>query len=111
MIFILLTRAHAYTVQHYLETWGRDARGIVKTLFYEDLAFGAQLRPGTYIFSDLERLNDAQLDLAKHIWRTLAALPEAFGLLNDPSRAMRRYELLKALHANGTNAFQAFRLN
>ena len=43
MIFVLLTRPHAYTVQHYLETWGRDARGMVTTLFYEDLAFGGLL--------------------------------------------------------------------
>lgn len=111
MIHVLLTRAHSYTVQHYLETWGRDLRAFVRTLCYEDLAFGCLLKPGTYVFADLERLDDAQLDLAKHIWRTLAARPEAFRLLNDPSKALRRYELLKALHANGTNKFQAYRLN
>jgi hypothetical protein len=111
MIFILLTRSHAYTVQHYLETWGRDARGFVRTLFYEDLAFGGRFKPGTYVFSDLERLDDAQLDLAKLLWRTLAARPESFRLLNDPSQALRRYELLTALHADGTNRFRAHRLN
>jgi len=111
MIFILLTRAHDYTVQHYLETWGRDARGTVTTIHYEDLAFGARLRPGTYIFSDLERLNDAQLELAKLAWRTMAARPDGFRLLNDPSQALRRYELLKTLHADGINGFQAYRLN
>ena len=111
MIRILLTRAHSYTIQHYLETWGRDVRNFVKTLCYEDIAFGHHLKPGTYIFADLERLSDAQLDFAKQIWSTLSARPESYRLLNDPSKALRRYELLKALHANGTNQFQAYRLN
>ena len=111
MIRILLSRAHSYTISHFLETWGRDVRKFVRPLCYEDLAFGKRLKPGTYIFADLERLDDAQLDFAKHIWRTLAARPESYRLLNDPSKALRRYELLKALHANGTNAFQAFRMN
>ena len=111
MIRILLTRAHGYTVQHYLETWGRDLRGTVATTCYEDLAFGCRLKPGTYVFSDLERLDDAQLEFAKQIWRTLAARPESFRLMNDPSKVLRRYELLKALHADGTNAFEAHRLN
>jgi hypothetical protein len=111
MIRILLTRAHSYTIQHYLESWGRDVRNCVKTLCYEDLAFGHHLKPGTYIFADLERLDEAQLDFAKHIWRTLAARPESYRLLNDPSKVLRRYELLKALHANGTNTFEAYRLN
>jgi hypothetical protein len=84
---------------------------MVTTLFYEDLAFGGRLRPGTYVFSDLERLTDAQLELAKHAWRTMAARPEAYRLFNDPSQALRRYDLLKALHANGINGFQAYRLD
>ena len=88
MIFVLLTRPHAYTVQHYLETWGRDARGMVTTLFYEDLAFGGRLRPGTYIFSDLERLSDAQLELANLAWRIMAARPTA---------AMQRDEKMKGI--------------
>jgi hypothetical protein len=111
MIRILLTRAHSYTIQHYLESWGRDSRAFVKVLCYEDIAFGHHLKPGAYIFADLERLDDAHLDFAKQIWRALAARPEAYRLLNNPSKTLRRYELLKAMHANGTNTFQAYRLN
>src|SRR5438094_53410 len=111
MIHVLVTRAHAYTLQQYLETWGRDARGILVPLFYEELAFGPRLAPGTYIFSDLERLNDAQMELARSAWRQLAARADDFRLLNDPSKALRRYELLSALHAAGINRFAAHRLN
>ena len=111
MIRILLTRAHRYTIDHYLESWGRDVRGFVSTRCYEDIAFGDDLEPGTYIFTDLERLGEAELDFARQIWTTLSARPESYRLLNDPSKILRRYELLKAMYANGTNVFQAYRLN
>jgi hypothetical protein len=58
----------------------------VKPLCYEDVAFGKRLKPGTYIFADLERLDDAQLEFAKQIWRTLRRRPESYRLLNDPSK-------------------------
>ena len=111
MIHVLLTRANATTISHYLETWGRDVRGLLRPRVYEDLAFGGALPPGTYVFSDLERLTPAQNDLAKWVWRRLAERPESYRLLNDPAVALRRFDLLKTLHADGTNHFQAYRLN
>ncbi|MEO6436166.1 MAG: hypothetical protein ABIP55_10445 [Tepidisphaeraceae bacterium] len=111
MIQLLLTHAHAYTLGQYHDTWGRDARGLIKPLYYEDLAFGAALTPGTYIFADLERLDDAQLELARAAWQLMLTRPDDFRLLNDPSKVLRRYELLKALHAAGINRFAAHRLD
>jgi hypothetical protein len=111
MIHILLSRRHAYTIQTYLESWGRDLRGRLLTTYWEDLAFGCALRPGTYIFSDIERLTEPQRELARRTWKTLSARPEAFRLLNNPDKVLRRYELLKALHAAGVNRFRAHRLN
>jgi hypothetical protein len=111
MIHLLLTRAHAYTLQQYHDTWGRDVRGILKPLYYDDLAFGCALRPGTYIFADLERLDDAHLDLARAAWRQMSARPDDFRLMNDPWKVLRRYELLKAMHAAGINKFVAHRMN
>src|SRR4051812_41443701 len=111
MLHFLLTRPHAYTVRHYLETWGRDLRRRVVTLPYEDLAFGPRLGPGTYVFTDLERLSPAQLELAQTAWRQLAARPDAYRLLNDPSKVLRRFDLLRALHAAGINRFTAHALS
>ena len=110
MIHVLLCRRHAYTLGTYLETWGRDLRGIVVPTFYEDLAFGCALRPGTYIFADLERLTEPQRELARRAWALMAQRPESFRLLNDPGKLLLRYELLKALHAAGLNRFRAHRL-
>ena len=111
MIHLLVTRAHSYTVQEYLQIWGRDLRRRVGALYYEDLAFGPRLSPGTYIFGDLERLNEPQMELARLAWRQMAQRPGDFRLLNDPAKVLRRYEMLKALHAAGVNDFAAHRMN
>ena len=111
MIHLLLTRAHAYTLQQYLDTWGRDVRPFFRPLFFDDLAFGADLKPGTYIFADLERLDEAGMELARLAWGRLAARPADFRLLNDPSKVLLRYDLLRELHAAGINRFAAHRMN
>jgi hypothetical protein len=49
--------------------------------------------------------------LARLAWRQMSARPKDFVLLNDPSRVLRRYEMLKALHAAGINRFSAHRMN
>ena len=111
MIYILLTHDHDYTISQYLDMWGRELRGIVKTRFYEDLPFGRPLKPGTYIFTDLERLSDPQLELARITARQLLRRPGDFHVLNEPTTLLRRYELLKKLHDAGINQFQAHRMN
>ena len=49
MIHLLLIHAHAYTLQQYLDTWGRDVRGILQPRYYDDLSFGGWLKPRTYM--------------------------------------------------------------
>lgn len=111
MIHFLITRGHAYTIEHYLETWAREMRATIKPLYYEDLAFGGTLSPGTYVFTDLERLSLQQMERAAIVWRTLASHASDFRLLNDPSKLLRRFDLLRALHAAGINRFRAARPN
>ena len=111
MIHFILTREHAYTIEHYLQTWGRDMRGrIAPPVRCEQLRLGAHLSPGTYVFCDQERLDAAGLELAAAVWRQLAARPAAFKLFNDPSRLLRRYDLLRGLHAAGLNRFNVHRV-
>ena len=108
MIHYLVTAAHAYTMEVYLQTWGRRLRTRVDIVPYERLATYRWLPQGTWVFSDLERLSDPQMDLARRAWRALA---DAGGsrLLNDPHRVLRREELLLALHAAGLNPFTVHR--
>jgi hypothetical protein len=68
------------------------------------------LTPGVYIFSDLDRLSDAELRAATELWRRLTELGPKVRLLNDPARVLGRYELLRMLHASGINRFNVFRI-
>jgi hypothetical protein len=63
---------------------------------------------GVYIFSDLERLTPWELRLAAEAFGILSQDPRCRAL-NNPARAMSRYELLRRLHIDGINDFDVFR--
>ncbi len=109
MIYYLSCRAHAYTIGIYLDYWQRALRDRMRVLHYEDLPALAHLPRGTYIFSDLDRLTPAQVDLATRVWERLADAGEGVRLLNHPLKAMRRYELLEALSNAGINRYRVYR--
>jgi hypothetical protein len=109
MIHYLCTRAHPYPIQSYLETWRRDMRWRVSIEFYEDLPYRRIAGGGTYVFSDLERLSDAQRELAQSFWEQLKQA--GCRVLNEPRRALRRYDLLKLLSEQGINLFRAYWMN
>jgi hypothetical protein len=106
VVFVVTFEAHA-AIATFLQHWAalRERTGV---LFYEDLALVDELPPATYAFTDLERLGADELAVA----RELADQLDAAGLrvLNHPRRALRRYELLCALHEHGVNPFRAYRV-
>ena len=59
MIWYIVTKRHAYTISFFLKTWGRLLVERFGVATYESLlaapTFDAP--PGTYIFSDIERLS------------------------------------------------------
>jgi hypothetical protein len=110
MIYYLVTRDHSYTICEYLTGWGRALQGKVEPIFYDQIATEGTLRRGTYIFSDLERLDPAYMELAGEAW---SALEAAGGcrLLNNPHQVLRREPMLRALHKAGVNPFSVYRVN
>ncbi len=113
MLFYLVTRAHRYTIDWFLETWGRDLVDRIRVICYEELPEGGtvQLPRGTYLFSDLERLGPKLMGRAQ---RVAFFLEEALGpgaVLNRPDRVMLRYELLRTLRERGINDFDVYRLD
>ncbi len=95
-------------MREYLDSWGRDLAGAITPLVYEDLFHCRMLRTGTYIFSDVERLRPTDAQRAADIRTALARA--GLRVLNDPLRSMRRYELLRALHREGINQFNVYRV-
>lgn len=59
----------------------------------------------TFVFADLELLDERELREAASLHARLAA--EGAGILNDPRRTMMRAELLKTLAERGINDFKA----
>ncbi len=113
MITYFVTKRHGYTIGNYLKGWGRALAGRFRVVSYESLFRGLnkfEARPGTYIFSDIERLEPMMAELAVQAWRKISDLGDEARILNHPTRSMRRYELLRALFERGDNAFNVYRM-
>jgi len=111
LVIIYLSRAaHAYTIRHYLESWGRALRDRVAPIAYEALpALGSLPARSTVIFTDLERVPLDQLAVLSALH---ARLREAGArTLNDPTRTLRRYDLSRALREAGVNEHDVHRLD
>lgn len=80
--------------------------GRTEVVFYEEL-LDAELLPGLYVFTGLNRLGPAT---ARAFAALHAELAQASGIepLNHPLRTLRRYQLLRTLHSAGLNDFNAY---
>lgn len=105
---IYISHDNCYTFKRFLKLWGQSLRGKIRFIYYADLAHRRTLPRETSIFTDLERLSPALLELASQAARQLENA--GVEVLNHPARALRRYDLLRALHAEGVNYFNCFRL-
>ena len=109
MIYFLTTRKHSYTMEICLETDGKALKNCVRQMNYSSLFLKSKLPRGVYIFADIERLSQRDLQRAMHVWNRLERDGQSI-LLNQPNRVMKRFQLLSSLHACGINTFRAFRL-
>lgn len=110
MIHYLVTQRGTHTLVPLLTHWAPDLRNHIRQLPYEHLTEDTQLRPGTYVFTDLERLSPVELQAAARVFDQLAESRDRVQLLNDPTRAARRYELQRRLHHAGVNRHRLYRI-
>jgi hypothetical protein len=111
MIHFLVTRRYAYTLKKFLRTpWGQECADEMCVLTYERASWKRSFRPGTYVFTDIERLGPAATERAAALHDRLASDRAAYRVLNHPVHTWRRYRLLRTLHEQGTNAFSVYRL-
>jgi hypothetical protein len=110
MIFYLVSQKHSYTMRPFLTFWAKDFAYRISVVSYESLMYREKLTPGTYIFSDIERLTQEQSRVLAQVRETVEDAKEAYCLLNHPLHTMRRYELLRTLYKRDLNQFTIHRL-
>jgi len=110
MIYYLVMRQHANTLSAFFGFLEKEFAGRIKVLPYEYLMLQRTLKPGTYIFSDIERLTPGQAEMLSAVWEQMAGMPGSVRMLNHPTRSMHRYELLRTLYEHGQNHFNVYRM-
>lgn len=109
MLHFFVTKRGGHTLRDYLSDWVGDLRSCMDVHFYEDFEWPAA-DSGTYVFTDLERLTEGQLELAVEYARKLQLSGLDLRILNSPENALRRLDLLKEMSRSGINRFRAFKL-
>jgi hypothetical protein len=108
VIHYLVTRGHdRYTMRRFRASWAGSLRDRIRVLPYERFPLLRAAEPGLYVFSDLERLRPDERAAAAELFARLASAGPAFRALNDPAKALARFDLLRALPGNGFRAWRA----
>ena len=102
MIQYLLTRGHSYTISPVIKDPHAPR---MRALYYDRLIWSRRIPTATYLFTDLDRLASADLDLVGKLYQRLREA--GMRVLNNPALVRKRYSLLRALHAAGLNDFNA----
>lgn len=102
----------------------RGSRAVTKHLWYRP-ALNARVRSlpierwteatewprGVYLFTDTERMTNAQRGCAAWLHARMSERPDAFRVLNHPTDHVTRFALLKKLSQEGKNDFDVHRLD
>ncbi|MEZ0217454.1 MAG: hypothetical protein ACAH89_09990 [Rariglobus sp.] len=109
MIYYFSTRRNDTPIRQYLRAvWPSGVVARFVPVTYEDLP-RLKPRPGLYVFSDVELLDDAQRAQAVALHARLKAEPDRYRVWNDPARSARRFDVLERMAREGRNRFRAFR--
>jgi hypothetical protein len=108
MIVYVVQYPYSATIRTFLHTMRRHLGRSVQMVYYEDLPLAACLPRGTWVFSDLERLDPDTVARAELVAERVAAA--GCPVFNRPARVLRRLALSHALHAAGVNRFRAYPL-
>jgi hypothetical protein len=106
---IFINHDNCYTFNRFFKNCGGSLRREMPFIFYADLAFRKSLPHDIALFTDLERLDEAGIELAIAAENQLRAA--GVRILNAPSQVLRRYDLLRKLNNEGINEFRAYRLH
>ncbi len=103
MIAFVSTERHRYTHRELVAATG----GRVKSVSYEELFSEEYLPRAAYVFTDMDRLSPWNLEQAARSYRMLRT--NGMPVYNDPARFLGRFGVLRRLHREGMNDFNAYR--
>lgn len=108
MITFIVTPEHKYTLAYLKRS---EFGNRIDIITYPELLQKRRLKAGTYIFSDIERLDHWELRFASDVYRILSNAGHGFLALNNPAKVKTRYGLLRMLHRKSLNDFDVYRLD
>ena len=97
------------TIDTYRRRRGRDIASHFRTRMYDEACGAIRIQSGPQIFAALERVSDAEREVAASLWDAHLSLAPATARLNDPRRALGRFDLLRRLYLEGFNGFNVWR--
>jgi len=109
MIFYLADKHRSLGVQ--VKYFPGRLAAELRFLTYDDLFARATLPAGTYVFTDFDRLPPDRFAKLCRLWDWFDAAACTLPRLNDPRRALSRFDLLRRLHEAGINDFNVYRLD
>lgn len=108
-IHYFCTARHSYTIGYYAAFYAGPVGSALRIIPYEAMERMASFEPGSFVFTDFDRLSGAELE---RLGPLVAAIETNGGrILNHPARAIGRYALLRMLHDRGVNAFNVYKLD
>jgi hypothetical protein len=108
VIAFLVTNRHRYTIEFFLDWWAPSLRPLIRVTPYDRLDQVRALPPATYMFSDIERLSEAETRVALATHRRLTDLYDRPSVVNAPSTVLVRHDLLRTLKDEGINDFSTY---
>lgn len=109
MINIFIHENNQHTLRRLTRAQGTFAN--VRPVIYQDVFRQLAVPVGTMIFTDLEFLNPLEIEVAASMARSVEKVAPGTRILNHPSYASERYELLRRMWKKGASPVSVVRLN
>jgi hypothetical protein len=106
MIYFVVGDEGSFSIRYYLDEEGSALRDTMRVVLYDELARLDRLPLGTWVFTETDRLSDAERKLTLLACDRLAAARAR--VMNDPRHTLLRYDLLRAASVGGVNRFHAW---
>lgn len=108
-IHYLCSAEHSYTLGIFAAFYARESADAIRIVPFRVLPRVRSFGPGTFVFTDMDRVHHA--GLAKLIRLADALAESGRPVLNHPRRALGRFPLLRRLHEAGINRFNVHRIH